>query len=216
MMTYNPFIHNDTVGGKGDTINEVFRPNIIQFVNDKQTHPVVKYKGFIVAFILVICGLFILLLFNHERILDHPLLANLFIPVSELRTVSASKKLNDDDRIYGYDYIDYSSDAAIFREAIEGMTAASQDTGSGSGSGSMSRADRENIEKSRKTPCDTDCTNYVELKGKINNLSKYVNAVKEQTEQVKQTGDKIQELGQQIEDLNKSLSPGGQVNINVE
>lgn len=210
MITHNPFIHTDTVIGKGDTINEVFRPNIIQFVNDKQTHPVVKYKGFIVAFILIFCGLFILLFFNHERILDHPLLANLFIPVSELRTVSASKKLNDDGRIYGYDYIDYSSDAAIFREAIEGFITAPRDTGS------MSRADRENIEKSKKTPCDTDCTNYVELKGKINNLSKYVNAVKEQTEQVKQTGDKIEELGQQIKDLNKSLSPGGQLNIKVE
>jgi hypothetical protein len=210
------YIQNDTGSGSGDLFNDIFRSNVIQFVNDKQTHPIVKYKVFIVGVLLVLCGLIILLLFNHERILSHPLVANLFIPVSELRTVSASKKLNDDDRIYGYDYIDYSSDAAIFREAIEGMTAASQDTGSGSGSGSMSIADRENIEKSKKTPCNTDCTNYVELKGKINNLSKYVNAVKEQTEQVKQTSAKIQELGQQIEDLNKSLSPGGQVNIKVE
>lgn len=210
------YIQNDTGSGSGDLFNDIFRSNVIQFVNDKQTHPIVKYKVFIVGVLLVLSGLIILLLFNHERILSHPLVANLFIPVSELRTVSASKKLNDDDRIYGYDYIDYSSDAAIFREAIEGMTAASQDTGSGSGTGSMSIADRENIEKSKKTPCNTDCTNYVELKGKINNLSKYVNAVKEQTEQVKQTSAKIQELGQQIEDLNKSLSPGGQVNIKVE
>lgn len=208
------YIQNDTGNGSGDLFNDIFRSNVIQFVNDKQTHPIVKYKVFIVGVLLVLCGLIILLLFNHERILSHPLVANLFIPVSELRTVSASKKLNDDDRIYGYDYIDYSSDAAIFREAIEGMTAASQDAGSGSGS--MSRADRENIEKSKKTPCNTDCTNYVELKGKINNLSKYVNAVKEQTEQVKQTGEKIQELGQQIKDLNKSLSPNGQLNIPVE
>ena len=206
------YIQNDTGSGSGDLFNDIFRSNVIQFVNDKQTHPIVKYKVFIVGVLLVLCGLIILLLFNHERILSHPLVANLFIPVSELRTVSASKKLNDDDRIYGYDYIDYSSDAAIFREAIEGMTAASPDTGSGS----MSIADRENIEKSKKTPCNTDCTNYVELKGKINNLSKYVNAVKEQTEQVKQTSAKIQELGQQIEDLNKSLSPEGQLNIKVE
>lgn len=206
------YIQNDTGSGSGDLFNDIFRSNVIQFVNDKQTHPIVKYKVFIVGVLLVLSGLIILLLFNHERILSHPLVANLFIPVSELRTVSASKKLNDDDRIYGYDYIDYSSDAAIFREAIEGMTAASPDTGSGS----MSIADRENIEKSKKTPCNTDCTNYVELKGKINNLSKYVNAVKEQTEQVKQTSAKIQELGQQIEDLNKSLSPEGQLNIKVE
>ena len=195
------------------TLNDIFRSNVIQFVNDKQTHPIVKYKVFIVGVLLVLSGLFILLLFNYERILGHPLIANLLIPVSELRTVSSSKKLNDDDRIYGYNYIDYSSDAAVFREAIEGMTASSS---SSSSSGSLSRADRENIEKSKKTPCNTDCSNYVELKGKINNLSKYVNAVKEQTEQVEQTGEKIQELGKQIENLNKSLSPGGQLNIKVE
>jgi hypothetical protein len=192
------------------TLNDIFRSNVIQFVNDKQTHPIVKYKVFIVGVLLVLSGLFILLLFNYDKILGHPLIANLLIPVSELRTMNSSKKLNDDDRIYGYNYIDYSSDAAVFREAIEGMTASS------ASSGSLSRADRENIEKSKKTPCNTDCSNYIELKGKINNLSKYVNAVNEQTEQVKQTGEQIQELGRQIEDLNKSLSPNGQLNIPVE
>lgn len=193
------------------TLTDIFRSNVIQFVNDKQTHPIVKYKVFIVGVLLVLSGLFILLLFNYDKILAHPLISNLLIPVSELRTVSSSKKLNDDDRIYGYNYIDYSSDAAVFREAIEGMTASSS-----SSSGSLSRADREDIEKSKKTPCNTDCSNYIELKGKINNLSKYVNAVKEQTEQVKQTGEQIQELGRQIEDLNKSLSPDGQLNIKVQ
>lgn len=195
------------------TLNDIFRSNVIQFVNDKQTHPIVKYKVFIVGVLLVLSGLFILLLFNYDKILTHPLISNLLIPVSELRTVNSSKKLNDDDRIYGYNYIDYSSDAAVFREAIEGMTASSASSAS---SGSLSRADRENIEKSKKTPCNTDCSNYIELKGKINNLSKYVNAVNEQTEQVKQTGEQIQELGRQIEDLNKSLSPDGQLNIPVE
>jgi len=207
-MMYNKT--DDTV------LNDIFRSNVIQFVNDKHTHPIVKYKVFIVGVLLVFSGLFILLLFNYDRILSHPLIANLLIPVSELRTTSSSKKLNDDDRIYGYNYIDYSSDAAVFREAIEGMTTSSSSSGSGSGSGSLSRADRENIEKSKKTPCNTDCSNYVELKGKINNLSKYVNEVKEQTEQVKQTGQQIQELGRQIEDLNTSLAPNGQVNIPVE
>jgi hypothetical protein len=193
-----------------NVLNDIFRSNVIQFVNDKQTHPIVKYKVFIVGVLLVLSGLFILLLFNYDKILGHPLIANLLIPVSELRTVNSSKKLNDDDRIYGYNYIDYSSDAAVFREAIEGMTASS------ASSGSLSRADRENIEKSKKTPCNTDCSKYIELKGKINNLSKYVNAVNEQTEQVKQTGEQIQELGKQIKDLNKSLSPDGQLNIKVE
>lgn len=198
------------------TLNDIFRSNVIQFVNDKQTHPIVKYKVFIVGVLLVLSGLFILLLFNYDKILTHPLISNLLIPVSELRTVSSSKKLNDDDRIYGYNYIDYSSDAAVFREAIEGMTASSSSASAAASSGSLSIADRENIEKSKKTPCNTDCSNYIELKGKINNLSKYVNAVKEQTEQVKQTGQQIDELGRQIKDLNKSLSPGGQLNIKVE
>ena len=191
------------------TLNDIFRSNVIQFVNDKQTHPIVKYKVFIVGVLLVLSGLFILLLFNYERILGHPLIANLLIPVSELRTVSSSKKLNDDDRIYGYDYIDYSSDAAIFREAIEGMATTTTKSGQFVG------ADTESAEKNKKTPCAKDCSEYVELKGKINDLSKYVNAVKDQTDEIKQTSEKIQELGKQIEDLNKSLSPGGQVNIQM-
>ena len=70
------------------TLNDIFRSNVIQFVNDKQTHPIVKYKVFIVGVLLVLSGLFILLLFNYERILGHHLIANLLIPVSELRTVS--------------------------------------------------------------------------------------------------------------------------------
>jgi tetrahydromethanopterin S-methyltransferase subunit B len=39
--------------------------------------------------------------------------------------------------------------------------------------------------------------------------------VKDQTNEIKQTSEKLQELGKQIEDLNKSLSPGGQVNIQM-
>ena len=36
------------------------------------------------------------------------------------------------------------------------------------------------------------------IKGKINELTKYVNAMKEQNDSVKQTEDKLQELGKQI------------------
>jgi peptidoglycan hydrolase CwlO-like protein len=53
------------------------------------------------------------------------------------------------------------------------------------------------------------------MKGKINDLSKYVDAVKDQQDEIKQTSKKLEELGKQIEDLNKSLSPGGQVNITI-
>ena len=75
--------------------------------------------------------------------------------------------------------------------------------------------EKKNTEKKKKTPCATDCGKYIDLKGKINDLSKYVNAVKEQKEQIKQTDSKLQALGKQIEDLNTSLSPGGQLNITI-
>jgi predicted RNase H-like nuclease (RuvC/YqgF family) len=83
-------------------------------------------------------------------------------------------------------------------------------------SGNFVSADTESAEKLKKTPCGTDCSQYVEMKGKINDLSKYVDAVKNQQDEIKQTSKKIEELGKQIEDLNKSLSPGGQVNIKAE
>ena len=56
------YIQNDTGNGSGDLFNDIFRSNVIQFVNDKQTHPIVKYKVFIVGVLLVLCGLIILLL----------------------------------------------------------------------------------------------------------------------------------------------------------
>lgn len=205
-MLYNVFTHHD-----GDTmsssIDNIFRSNVIQFVNDKKTHPIVKYKGFIVAFILVITGLFILLLFNHDRILGHPLLKNLFVPVSELKW---PKKYSDSIE-FDYDYRLRDTDSSIFREAIEGIQL-NKNTINTNNSNTIVTEPFD----STKTPCKTDCASYVELKGKINNLSKYVEEVKEQTEQVKDTSKKIQELGKQIEDLNKSLSPQGQLNIKVE
>jgi hypothetical protein len=209
MIYNNAFIHRDGVSGSDSAtminpIDNIFRSNVIQFINDKQTHPIVKYKGFIVAFILVIAGLFILLLFNHERILGHPLLKNLFVPVTELKW---TKKYSDSID-FDYDYRVRDTEAAIFREAIEGLNLNKNNNG-------ITKIVTEPFDSS-KTPCGTDCTNYVELKGKINNLSKYVDEVKEQTEQVKETSKKIQELGKQIEDLNKSLSPQGQLNIKVE
>lgn len=212
-MIYNSFIHDN-----GSTINDVFRSNVLQFVNDSETHPIVKYKGFIVASILVIAGIVILLLFNHDKLLDHSFWKHLFIPVSELKDkYNFMKKRSggdDDDVLFGYDYKYRDSEAAIFREAIEGMTTTTT-TKDTSKSKPKVNADTESAEKNKKTPCATDCSQYVELKGKINDLSKYVNAVKDQTDEIKQTSEKLQELGKQIEDLNKSLSPGGQVNIKL-
>jgi len=207
------------------TLRDVFRSNVAQFVNDKETHPVVKYKGFVLAFLLVLSGFIILLLFNHDKLLGHSFWKHLFIPVSELRDrylyKTAAADDDDDDVIFAYDYKYRNSEAAIFREAIEGMTTNTKNTTTTKDgkattkSGEFVSTDTESAEKKKKTPCATDCSQYIELKGKINDLSKYVNAVKDQTAQIKETSDKLQELGKQIEDLNKSLSPGGQVNITM-
>jgi hypothetical protein len=206
----------------GTTLRDVFRSNVVQFVNDKETHPIVKYKGFVLALLLVLSGFIILLLFNHDKLLGHSFWKHLFIPVSELKDKYLYKTAdNDDDVIFGYDYKYRNSEAAIFREAIEGMTTNTKNTTTTKDgkattkSGEFVSTDTESAEKKKKTPCATDCSQYIELKGKINDLSKYVNAVKDQTAEIKQTSDKLQELGKQIEDLNKSLSPGGQVNITM-
>jgi len=214
-MIFHGFIHGDGDG--------VFRSNVKQFVNDNDTHPILKYQAFIVAGLLIISGLLILLLFNGERIFAHSYWKHLFIPSSELKDKYSLSRDGDTD-VFGYDYdyrdINKMSDAAIFRQAVEGMTSSpststTKDGKSTTKSGEFVSADTEAAEKKKKTPCATDCGQYVELKGKINDLSKYVDAVKDQKDEIKQTGSKLQALGKQIEDLNKSLSPGGQLNITI-
>ena len=115
------------------------------------------------------------------------------------------------------------SDAAIFREAVEGMTTTTttkttktNDGKTTTTDGKFVGADTEAAEKKKKTPCATECGQYIELKGKINDLSKYVDAVKDQKDEIKQTENKLQALGKQIQDLNTSLSPGGQLNITIQ
>lgn len=219
-MIFNGFIHGDGTGtGTGTGI---FRSTVSQFVNDTDTHPIVKYQAFIVAGLLVVSGLLILLLFNGERIFANSYWNKLFIPLSELKDkyrVSRDADADADADVFGYDYdyrnINKMSDAAIFREAIEGMTSSTKDGKATTKSGGFVSADTEAAEKKKKTPCATDCGQYVELKGKINDLSKYVNAVKDQKDEIKQTDAKLQALGKQIEDLNTSLSPGGQLNITI-
>jgi len=218
MIHLNTFEQSDI-----DADVDIFRSNVSQFVNDTTTHPIVKYKAFIFAFILSVAGLFILLLFNRDKIFTHKFWKHLFIPVSDLRNKYGEDA--DTDNIFGYDYTYRNTDAAIFREAIEGMTTgattATTTATTTKGGKAMTKdgkfvsADTDSAEKKKKTPCDTDCGEYVNLKGKINDLSKYVNAVKEQKADIKQTANKLQELGKQIEDLNKSLSPGGQVKITI-
>ena len=202
--------------------NDIFRSNVSQFVNDTETHPIVKYKAFIFAFLLIITGLLILLLFNRDKILGHSFWKHLFIPVSELRDKyrALTTRIDGDSDVFSYDYNYRNTDAVIFREAIEGMTTTTTTTTTKDGktttnSGEFVSTDTESAEKKKKTPCATDCEQYIVLKGKINDLSKYVNAVKDQTEEVKQTSEKLEELGKQIENLNKSLSPGGQVKISM-
>jgi len=219
MIHHNAFEHMDT---NIDDEIELFRSNVSQFVNDTTTHPIVKYKAFIFAFLLIGVGILILLLFNRDKILGHEFWRHLFVPVSKLRDKyrgGAAAAYDGDDAdgadVFGYDYTYRNTDAAIFREAIEGMTTTTKDGKATTKSGEFVSADTESAEKKKKTPCATDCSEYVELKGKINDLSKYVNAVKDQKADIKQTSDKLQALGKQIDDLNKSLSPGGQVKISM-
>lgn len=225
-MIFHGFIHGDSEGGSGTGTGTgtLFRSTVSQFVNDTDTHPIIKYQAFIVAGLLIVSGLLILLLFNGERIFSHSYWKHLFIPLSDLKDkYSVSRDADADADVFGYDYdyrnINKMSDAAIFRQAVEGMTSSSttttKDGKATTKSGEFVSADTEAAEKKKKTPCATDCGQYVELKGKINDLSKYVDAVKDQKDEIKQTASKLQALGKQIEDLNKSLSPGGQVNITI-
>ena len=188
-MIFHSFVHADG----GDINDSLFRSTVVQFVNDTDTHPIVKYHAFIVAFILIVSGLLILLLFNGERIFGHSYWKHLFIP--------ASPK-NDENM----------SDAEIFRKAIEGMTSSSSQTKE---DGNATGADSQAAQKSKKSACGTDCGKYIDLKRKIDDLTKYVDAVNDQNAKIKQTAEKIEELGKKIEDVNKSLSPGGQLNVKI-
>lgn len=201
-MILHGFIHADA--------QEVFRSNVTQFVNDKTTHPIMKYQAFIVALLLILSGLLILFLWNGERIFGHSYWKHWFVVPS---FTDQRIRYDEDDVFDGYCQGGEMSEAAIFRQAIEGMTTKTNTT---SVQGKAVVPDTEAPERIKKTPCGTDCGQYLQLKSKINELTKYVNAVKDQTDEIKQTDNKLQQLGKQIQDLNKTLSPGGQVNIKIE
>lgn len=233
-MIFGSFIHGD---------DNIFRTTVTDFVNDTHTHPIVKYKAFIGVLMLALSGLFILAFLHRDRIFKHSYWQHLFVPVSELRDKYAAATDDDEyNRLFNYSYDDRwrghghgrsnnMSGAAVFREAIEGFDGNKKSSSSSSAGpkdqdgkvtnkdGGFASADVKGAEKSsaskKKTPCATDCGQYVELKGQINTLSKMVDAVKDQKDSIKQNADAIQAVGKQIEDLNKSLSPGGQVNIQL-
>jgi hypothetical protein len=223
-MVFGSFIHGD------DTL---FRTTVTDFVNDTKTHPVVKYKGFIAVFLLVLSGVLILGFLHGGRLLQHSSWRHLFVPVSELRDkFAAATDASEYDRLFNYSYSDTDrgggrsnnmSGAAVFRRAIEGFDvnkqSSSEDGKVTDKNGGFASADVEGAKKvsasKKNTPCATDCGQYIDLKGQINTLSKMVDAVKDQKDSIKQNADAIQAVGKQIEDLNNSLSPGGQVNIQL-
>ena len=214
-MIFGSFIHGD---------DNIFRTTVTEFVNDTKTHPIVKYKAFIVVFLLVLSGALILGLLHTDRIFKHSSWKHLFIPVSEIRDKYAVRTDDDEyNRLFNYSYSDRDrglgrsnnmSGASVFRKAIEGFDGKVTDK-----KGAFVSADTKGAKKAaatkKKTPCTTDCGQYLKIKGQINKLSKMVDAVKDQKDLIKQTSDGIQAIGEQIKDLNKSLSPGGQVEIQL-
>jgi len=224
-MIFGSFIHGD---------DNIFRTTVTDFVNDTHTHPIVKYKAFIGVLMLALSGLFILAFLHRDRIFKHSYWQHLFVPVSELRDKYADATDDDEyNRLFNYSYghgrSNNMSAAAIFREAIEGFDVNKKSSSSAgpndqdgkatNKNGGFASADVKGAEKSsaskKKTPCATDCGQYIDLKSQIGALSKMVDAVKDQKDSIKQNADAIQAVGKQIEDLNKSLSPGGQVNIQL-
>ena len=223
-MIFGSFIHGD---------DDLFRTTVSEFVNDTTTHPIVKYKAFIAVFLLALSGFIILGLLHGNQIIHHRSWKHLFVPVSELRDKYAELTDSDEyDRLFNYNYSvgggrsNNMSAASVFRQAVEGFDVKklppvpnTQDGKATNKNGGFASADVKGAEKvsaaKKKTPCPTDCGQYVDLKGQINTLSKMVDVVKDQKDRIKQNADAIQAVGKQIEDLNKSLSPGGQVNIQL-
>ena len=227
-MIFHSFIHDD---------DGIFRTTVSEFVNDTKTHPIVKYKAFIGVFLLTLSGVLILgFLHGGTRLFQHSSWRHLFIPVSDIRDkYAAATDADDYNRLFNYKYSDRDrgdgisnnmSAAAVFRKAIEGFDVKKippvpkvdggkvVDKNGGIVSADVKGAEM-NLATKKKTPCATDCGQYVDLKGQINMLSKMVDTVIDQKDRIKRNSDAIQAVGKQIEDLNKSLSPGGQLDIQL-
>lgn len=199
--------------------DENTRKNLLQFINDKTTNPIVKYKMFIVTFLLSIIGISILFIMHANtsklEISKHSFWRHLF----------EKPDLNDlSNDIYNYRYSNTRmSNAYVFKKAIEGFDTKtlpkSEDGKTVANDGSFSSADIEGAKKEmavkKPTPCKGDCGEYVDLQGKINILGKMVDEVKDQKEEIKKVSDGIQAVGVQIKNLSKSLAPNGKLNIKL-
>jgi len=195
--------------------DEDARERLIHFMNDKTTNPIVKYKMFIVVFLLSVLGIFILLLMNttNMNISKHHFWKHLF------------KKpiLNDrNDDIYNYRYSNNRmSNAYVFKRAIEGFDTKTlpKVENNKTDNNDFPNADIEGAKREKEskktTPCKGDCGEYADLQGKINILGKMVDEVKDQKQEIKQVSDGIQSIGVQIKNLSKSLAPNGKLNIKL-
>jgi len=200
--------------------DENARKSILHFITDKTTNPIVKYKMFIVAFLLSIIGISILLIMHANttkmEISKHSFWRHLF----------EKPDLNDlSSDIYNYRYSNTRmSNAYVFKKAIEGFDTKtlpkSEDGKTVANDGSFSSADIDGAKQAKATkkptPCKGgDCGEYIDLQGKINVLGKMVDEVKDQKEEIKKVSDGIQAIGNQIKNLSKSLAPNGKLNIKL-
>jgi hypothetical protein len=200
--------------------DEHARKSLLAFINDKTTNPIVKYKMFIVVFLLSILGMIILLIMHTNRtkndISNHGFWRHLF------EKPDFNELSND---IYNYRYSNTRmSNAYVFKKAVEGFDTKtlpkSEDGKAVASDGSFASADVQGAkqEKAAKkpTPCKGgDCGEYVDLQGKINVLGKMVDEVKDQKEEIKKVSDGIQAIGVQIKNLSKSLAPNGKLKIKL-
>ena len=206
-----------------DNDDEIFKKSITNFLNDTTTHPILKYKMFIILFILIFVGLIVLFIIHafisSKPITGHSYWKHLFVTP----TMDNYDFENDRERDDLYDYT-YSnsrlSSAAIFRKAIEGFDTKTLPPPPPKEGDAKSSADVEGAkqekESKKTTPCSTDCGQYVSLQGKINTLAKMVDEVKAQKDKIKQVGDGIQAVGVQIKNLSKSLAPSGKFKAKLQ
>ena len=202
--------------------DEIFKTSITNFLNDTTTHPILKYKMFIILFILIfvgLIGLFIIHSFiSNKPITGHSYWKHLFVTPTMDNYDFENDRERDD--IYDYTYSNSRlSSAAIFRKAIEGFDTKTlpppAKEGDAKSSADVEGAKQEK-ESKKTTPCSTDCGQYASLQGKINTLAKMVDEVKTQKDKIKQVSDGIQAVGVQIKNLSKSLAPSGKFKAKLQ
>lgn len=211
--------------------SENMRNVVSGFINDKTTHPIAKYKTFITMILLSVIGLVIFLIMNW------------YSSATTITAPNTHRQIPQSDSESGYfknKYLKYlfegespqdqkeSSSVVILKKMlkegfnsnpnrvnthVDNMSNATKTNGAYA-SADVSGAKKSIAEKT-KTPCATDCGQYLDLQAKINVLTKMVNEVKDQTDEVKRVTDGVQSVGAQIKNLSNSLSPGGKVKIKL-